>query len=83
MEKQINNTLPIFDLSIPQENIWLTEQLNENTDINHIYGTLFINKKMDIEFLNQRLRNTMHKKLILTKMSKKRKTKKKLLQILQ
>ncbi len=51
MEKQINNKLPIFDLSIPQENIWLTEQLNENTDINHIYGTLFINKKMDIELL--------------------------------
>ena len=40
-----------FNLTVPQENIWLMEQLNPNSNINHIYGTLFIDKKMDLELL--------------------------------
>lgn len=46
-----NKPIKYFDLTIPQENIWVTEQLNPNMDINHIYGTLFIDQKMDLELL--------------------------------
>ena len=46
MEKIANEKVKYFDLTIPQENIWVTEQLNPNSNVNQIYGTLFINKKM-------------------------------------
>ncbi len=46
-----NKKIKCYDLTIPQENIWLIEQVNENTNINQIYGTLFINQKMDLELL--------------------------------
>lgn len=46
-----NKLIQYFNLTSPQENIWLTEQLNQDTNINQIYGTLFIDKKMDLDLL--------------------------------
>lgn len=53
MGKNANEKMKYYNLTIPQENIWVMEQLNENTDINQIYGTLFINQKMDLEILKK------------------------------
>ena len=40
-----------YELTIPQQNIWLVEQLNPNTNINNIYGTLSIKKSLDLNIL--------------------------------
>lgn len=40
-----------YELTIPQQNIWLVEQLNPNTTINNIYGTLSIKKSLDLNIL--------------------------------
>lgn len=53
MEKFLNEKKQYFDLTIPQENIWLTEQLNPNTTINNVFGTFFINKSLNIDILKK------------------------------
>ena len=47
----MEKTNQYFELTIPQENIWMQEQMNPNTNINLIYGTLSIEKKMDLDNL--------------------------------
>ena len=37
-----------FKLTIPQENIWMVEQLNSDTNINNITGIFEINKLLDL-----------------------------------
>lgn len=46
-----------YHLTIPQENIWLLEKINPNTTLNNILGVFKINKKMDLNILN----NVMNK----------------------
>ena len=48
-----NKGTEYFNLTIPQENIWMVEQLNPNTTINNIYGTLTIDKKLDLDILKK------------------------------
>ena len=40
-----------YELTIPQQNIWLVEQLNPNTTINNIYGTVLFDQKLDLDLL--------------------------------
>lgn len=42
-----------YHLTIPQENIWLLENVNANTTINNILGTFIINKKLNLRILNK------------------------------
>ena len=42
-----------YDLTIPQENIWIIEELNSNTNINNILGTFRIKQKLDLKTLNE------------------------------
>lgn len=42
-----------YHLTIPQENIWLLENVNANTTINNILGTFRINKKLNLRILNK------------------------------
>lgn len=53
MENNLNDEIKYYDLTIPQENIWLTEELNPNTNVNNLYGTLFINKNLDLDILKK------------------------------
>lgn len=41
------------NLTFPQENIWILEKLNPNTNMNNIFGTFRINKKLDLKILNE------------------------------
>ncbi len=42
-----------YHLTIPQENIWLLENVNANTTINNILGIFKINKKLNLRILNK------------------------------
>lgn len=42
-----------YQLTIPQENIWLLDKINPDSTINNILGTFRINKKLDINILNK------------------------------
>ena len=42
-----------FKLTIPQENIWMVEQLNSDTNINNITGIFEINKLLDLDTLQK------------------------------
>ena len=48
-----NKKIKCYDLTIPQENIWLIEQLQENSTINNVYGTFFIHKSLDLAILKK------------------------------
>lgn len=53
MENNLNEEIKYYDLTIPQENIWLIEQLYPNLNTNNICGTFFINKVLDLEILKK------------------------------
>ena len=42
-----------YNLTIPQENIWLLEKLNSNTNINNVLGTFIINQKLNLNILKK------------------------------
>ena len=44
-----------YHLTIPQQNIWLIEQINLDTNINNILGTFRIQKILDLKILNKAL----------------------------
>ena len=49
----MDNKIKMYNLTIPQENIWLLDRINPNTTINNILGTFRINKKLDVDILNK------------------------------
>lgn len=49
----MQKNVEMYDLTIPQENIWLLEKNNPNTNLNNICGTFRIDKKLDITILNE------------------------------
>ena len=49
------------NLTIPQENIWLIEELNSNTNINNIFGTFRIKQKLNLKILNQVMNKIVEK----------------------
>lgn len=49
----MDNKIKMYNLTIPQENIWLLDRINPNTTINNILGTFRINKKLDVNILNK------------------------------
>lgn len=53
MENNANEEIKYYNLSIPQENIWLIEKLNENSNINNVCGTFFIKKALDLDILKK------------------------------
>ena len=56
-----NNEIKYYDLTIPQENIWITEELNPTTNVNNVYGTLFINKNLDLDILKKAINRVIEK----------------------
>lgn len=53
MKNNANEKIKYYNLSIPQENIWMVEQLHQNTNVNNIYGTFAIHKNLDLEILKK------------------------------
>ena len=43
----------MFNLTAPQNSIWLTEQYYNNTNINNICGSVTISTKIDFDKLNE------------------------------
>jgi len=42
-----------YNLSIPQENIWMVENLNVGTNINNVFGIFKIDKRLDVNILKK------------------------------
>lgn len=53
MKNNANEKIKYYNLTIPQENIWMIEQLNENSTINNICSTFLIKKSLDLEILKK------------------------------
>ncbi len=53
MENKISEETKYFNLTVPQENIWLVEQLNPNTNMNSVCGTFLIRQAWDLEILKK------------------------------
>ena len=51
MENNFKRKVEYYNLTIPQENIWMVEQLNPNTNVNQIYGTLSIEKSLNLDIV--------------------------------
>lgn len=43
----------MYNLTSPQENIWMLENLNKNTNMNNILGTFCMDEILDVNMLQQ------------------------------
>ena len=51
--QEVENMKNSYDLTAPQNSIWLTEQFYNNTNINNICASVTILKKVDFSKLNK------------------------------
>lgn len=45
--------IKLYNLTSPQKNIWMLEELNSNTNMNNLLGLFFIRQKLDLHTLKK------------------------------